>query len=56
MVTYFAIVFELIEDKEDTKRKLKQILTKNFSRFTSGIRQSEGIKIYMKETKKLVIE
>jgi Cu/Ag efflux pump CusA len=56
MVTYFAIVFELREDIPALKNKLRKLLEKNFNKFTSGVRQSEGIKIYMKEGSKLVIE
>ena len=56
MVTYFTIVFELREDIPATKNKLRKLLEKNFNRFSAGIRQSEGLKIYMKEGNKFVIE
>jgi hypothetical protein len=56
MVTYFAIVFELKEDAPATKNKLRKILEKNFTKFTSGIRKSTGLGIYMKEGTKLVVE
>jgi len=56
MTTYFCIVFELKDDTPTFKKKLKKIVNKNFNHFASGVRQSEGLKIYLKEGKKLVIE
>ena len=55
-MTYFCIVFELKDNNPSHEKKLEEILTSNFNRFSAGIRQSEGLKIYMKKGKKLVME
>jgi hypothetical protein len=49
-------VFELKEDTPAHKDKLRKILEKNFGSFTKGVRKSEGLDIYLKEGKKLVVE
>jgi len=49
-------VFELKDDTPAFRNKLEKIVNKNFTRFASGVRQSEGLKIYLKKGKKLVVE
>jgi len=56
MTTYYAIIFELKEDTPVLKVRLRKILNENFKKFTTGIRSSEGLKIYISEGSKLVIE
>jgi hypothetical protein len=49
-------VFELKEDTPPTAKKLRSILEKNFDKFSAGVRQSEGLKMYFKEGTKMVVE
>jgi hypothetical protein len=56
MTTYFAYIFELKKDTPILKKKLELLLTKNFTKFTKGVRQSDDLKVYMKQGNKLVVE